>query len=289
MAKDSVDADLTVIEGVMGYYDGIGISCDKSTWTVSEATASPTILIINAKGMSHTIIPLLKGLISYRENPVRGVILNRCSKGLYDLIKPEIEAELGIRAVGYFPYREGLSIGSRHLGLMTAEEIDNLDEVLSLLGETAIECIDLDSLLEIAAEAENLPPAKKEKAIRKKARIAVARDKAFCFYYQENLDILEQSGAELVRFSPVKDSALPEDVDGIYLGGGYPESYKEELSSNGSMTESIRKAARAGMPILAECGGFMYTCENLVETDGKAFPMLGLVPTDVQMTGRLSM
>ncbi len=292
VSKDSADADLTVIEGVMGYYDGMGISCEKSTWTVSEATASPTVLIINAKGMSHTIIPILQGLISYRDNPVRGVILNRCSKGLYDLIKPEIESRLGVRVLGYFPYKEGHSIGSRHLGLMTAEEIGNLDEVLARLGETAEECLDLDALLEIAAGADPLPfipgiPG--EKAEGKRARIAVARDKAFCFYYQENLDILEELGADLVSFSPVRDFLLPEDVDGIYLGGGYPESYEKELATNRSMKESIREAVRAGMPIIAECGGFMYTCENLVETDGKSYPMLGLVPTDVKMTGRLSM
>ena len=289
VSKDSADADLTVIEGVMGYYDGIGVSCEKSTWTVSEATGSPTILIINAKGMSHTIIPILQGLVSYRDNPVKGVILNRCSKGLYDLMKPEIEDQLGIRVLGYFPYKEGHSIGSRHLGLMTAEEIGNLDQVLALLGKTAEECIDLDALMEIAREAKDLPPAQAKKKIEKRARIAVARDKAFCFYYQENLDILEEFGADLVSFSPVRDAVLPDNVDGIYLGGGYPESYEEELSANLSMKESIRAAVYAGMPLVAECGGFMYTCQNLIETDGKSYPMLGLVPTDVKMTGRLSM
>ena len=289
VSKDSADADLTVIEGVMGYYDGIGVSCEKSTWTVSEATGSPTILIINAKGMSHTIIPILQGLISYRDNPVKGVILNRCSKGLYDLMKHELEDRLGIRALGYFPYKEGHSIGSRHLGLMTAEEIGNLDQVLALLGKTAEECIDLDALLEIAGEAKVLPPAQAKKKVEKRARIAVARDKAFCFYYQENLDILEEFGADLVSFSPVRDAVLPDNVDGIYLGGGYPESYEEELSVNLSMKESIREAVFAGMPLIAECGGFMYTCENLIETDGKSYPMLGLVPADVKMTGRLSM
>lgn len=297
--KDSKDADLAVIEGVMGYYDGIGISCEKSTWTVSKATDTPTILIINVKGMSHTMIPLLKGMVSYRENPVKGVILNRCSKGLFDLMKPVIEKEIGIRAMGYFPYREGVSIGSRHLGLMTAEEIGNLNDILLTLGEMAEEGIDLDALQDLARQAPPLPAIGKEEDAgqdagqgregKTKARIAVARDKAFCFYYQENLDILEEYGAELVYFSPVKDEKLPEGTDGIYLGGGYPETYKKELAHNRSMKEDIRAAVEAGLPVIAECGGFMYTCQNLVEIDGIAWPMLGIFPTDVHMTKRLSM
>ena len=140
--------------------DGVGISCEKSTWTVSKETGTPTILIFNVKGMSHTMIPLIKGMVEYQDNPIAGVILNRCSKGMYQLMKPEIEEKLGISVVGYFPQKEGIYIGSRHLGLMTAAEIDNLDEILSLLGETAEECIDLDLLLEIGEKAEPLTAVK---------------------------------------------------------------------------------------------------------------------------------
>ena len=290
MAKDSRDADFTVTEGVMGYYDGIGVSCDKSSYTVSAATTSPTILILNVKGMSHTMIPLIKGMISYRENPVQGVILNRCSKGLFDLMKPVIEEELGIKAVGYFPQKEGIHIGSRHLGLMTAAEISNLDQVVSLLGQTAEECIDLDLLLKIGQAARPLARVDRPTVPElKKARIAVAWDKAFCFYYQENLDILEQLGAELVYFSPVNDKELPENVGGIYLGGGYPETYRRQLSENKTMMTSILDAVRAGKPVIAECGGFMYCAGALTLTDGSSMPMLDLIPTDVVMTDRLSM
>ena len=289
MAKDSQDVDFTVAEGVMGYYDGLGVSCEKSTYTVSKETKTPTILIFNVKGMSHTMIPLMKGMIEYQENPVVGVILNRCTKGLYALMKPEIEERLGIKVVGYFPQREGMSIGSRHLGLMTAAEIQNLDEVVALLGQTAEEGIDLDLLLEIGRQAEALPEAKRPAAMSKKTRIAVAWDKAFCFYYRQNLEILEDLGAELVAFSPVNDVKLPENIGGIYLGGGYPETYRTKLSENLSMKEEIRNAAKEGKPIFAECGGFMYCCENLVETDGSSKPMLGLIPTDCIMTKRLNM
>ena len=309
MAKDSRKAEFSVVEGVMGYYDGIGVSSEKSTHTVSAATGTPTILIINVKGMSHTMIPLIQGMLEYRENPVRGVILNRCSKGLYQMMKPELERILPIKVVGYFPNDDRVHIGSRHLGLMTAAEIQNLDEVIQSLGAMAEESIDLDLLLRLGEEAEALPAvpvpgvgaetgetasvahesAMGASQTASTARIAVAWDKAFCFYYQENLDILRQSGAEIVFFSPVNDRSLPENIGGIYLGGGYPETYRKELSENISMKEEICRAAEAGMPMLAECGGFMYTCENLVETDGSAMPMLGLILTDVQMTPRLSM
>ncbi len=289
MAKDSRKADFTVTEGVMGYYDGIGVSCEKSTHTVSVATMSPVILILNVKGMSHTMIPLIKGMLAYRDNPVKGVILNRCSKGLFGMMKPVIEEELGIRAVGYFPETEGIHIGSRHLGLMTAAEITNLDEVITLLGVTAASCIDLNLLLEIGRKASPLPVVEAPALPAKRARIAVAWDKAFCFYYRENLEILEQLGAELVYFSPTRDTELPEGTGGIYLGGGYPETYRRNLSMNVSMRAAIRDAVRRGCPVFAECGGFMYSCENLIETDGSAMPMLALVDTDVEMTRRLSM
>lgn len=290
MAKDSADAQFSVVEGVMGYYDGIGISSEKSTHTVSMATQTPTILIVNVKGMSHTMIPIIKGLIEYQKNPVKGVILNRCSKGLYDMMKPEIEEKLGIKVVGYFPQKEGVHIGSRHLGLMTAAEIKNLDEVLDLLGATAEESIDLDAVLEIGNNAKPLQKVVKPSVPdRKKAKIAVADDKAFCFYYKENLEILEQLGAELVSFSPVYDRELPEGTDGIYLGGGYPETYRKPLSENEAMRFSIRAAVEKGVPVIAECGGFMYAAEHLIETDGSSEPMLGIIPTDVQMTKKLSM
>ncbi|MCI6859248.1 MAG: cobyrinate a,c-diamide synthase [Eubacterium sp.] len=289
VGKDSQKADFSVIEGVMGYYDGIGISCEKSTWTVSKETETPVILIVNGKGMSHTLIPVIKGMKEYRENSIAGIIINRCSRGLYEMIKPQMEKETGVPVVGYFPQKEGISIGSRHLGLMTAEEIENLDEIISLLGKTAEEGIDLDLLLKIGREAVPLAVTKPPEILEKKVNIAVARDRAFCFYYKENLDILEQLGARIVFFSPIKDTSLPENTDGIYLGGGYPEIYKKELSSNEAMKESIRRAVMEGKPLIAECGGFMYACDHLIDVDGESFEMLRLLDTDVSMTQKLSM
>lgn len=291
MAKESQKAEFSVIEGVMGYYDGIGVGWEKSTYTVSAVTQTPTILIINVKGMSHTMIPLIKGILEYQTNPIQGVILNRCSSGLYKMMKPEIEKILDVQVVGYFPVNDKAHIGSRHLGLMTAAEIQNLDEVMKQLGEMAENCIDLDLLLRIgrAAEPMEAPVLTTKMSGKSKVKIAVAMDKAFCFYYQENLDILQEEGGELVFFSPVEDEALPEGIGGIYLGGGYPETYCRRLSENKKMREAICHAVKRGVPMIAECGGFMYTCQNLIDTDGSALPMLGLVPTDVQMTKKLSM
>lgn len=288
--KDGQKAEFSVIEGVMGYYDGMGVSCENSTYTVTMATKTPTILILNAKGMSYTMIPLLEGLIRHKENPVKAVILNRCTKGMYQMIKPLIEEKLSIEVVGYLPPSEDIVIGSRHLGLMTAGEIKNLDHIIEAVGALAEETIDIDRILAIGKEAEELPVSP-QKHIEKeeKVKIAVAMDQAFCFYYEENLEILRNLGALLIPFSPIRDQELPEGVSGVYLGGGYPEIYSEELSKNTSMQESIRKAVKAGMPLIAECGGFMYVCKNLMDTDGKKYPMTGLIDTDVQMTKKLNM
>lgn len=288
--KDGQKAEFSVIEGVMGYYDGMGVSCENSTYTVTMATKTPTILILNAKGMSYTMIPLLEGMIKHKENPIKGVILNRCTKGMYQMMKPLIEEKLSIEAVGYLPPSEDVVIGSRHLGLMTAGEISNLDHIIEAVGTLAAETIDIDRILEIGREAEELPVRPENK--RKKdtgIKIGIAMDKAFCFYYEENLEVLKELGAVLVPFSPVLDKELPEGIAGIYLGGGYPETYQKELSENESMKESIRKAVESGMPLIAECGGFMYVCNDLIDTDETVYPMTGLVDTDVHMTKKLNM
>lgn len=326
--KDGQKAEFSVIEGVMGYYDGMGVSCEKSTYTVTMATETPTILILNVKGMSYTMIPLLEGLLKHKENPIKGVILNRCTKGMYTLMKPLIEEKLGIEAVGYLPPSEDIIIGSRHLGLMTAGEIKNLDQVIEAAGNLAKETIDLDRILAIGKEAPELP-VKPDKAVnrisqrashlerdihceradysgekkqeqenkisrcieskKKPVKIGVAMDNAFCFYYEENLEVLRELGAELVPFSPVRDEKLPKEIAGIYLGGGYPETYERELSENTKMKQAIQQAVEAGMPVIAECGGFMYVCDRLIETDDKTYSMTHLVDTDVKMTKKLNM
>ncbi len=298
--KDAKEAEIAVIEGVMGFYDGIGMTKKASTHSVAEATKTPVILVMNVKGMGNTMIPLLKGLKEYNfgDNQIKGVILNRCTKGLHDIMKPLIEEELGIMVLGYFPVDEKIIIGSRHLGLMTVDEIGNLDEIVEELGKVASETIDLERVVMLAKSAcvledrEQIPSeitAVREEIGEQEVKIAVAKDKAFCFYYRENLDILEQMGAKLCYFSPIKDKKLPEGISGIYFGGGYPEAYAKELSENKKMQREILRAHDAGIPIIGECGGFMYLCKELIDIKGEIFSMAGIVDTRVFMTPKLNM
>lgn len=298
--KDAKEAEIAVIEGVMGFYDGIGMTKKASTHSVAEATKTPVILVMNVKGMANTMIPLLKGLKEYNfgDNQIKGVILNCCTKSLHDMMKPLIEEELGIMVCGYFTVDEKIVIKSRHLGLMTAQEIGNLDEIVEELGRVASETIDFEQILMLAKSAcvledkEQIPSeiiAVREELGEQEVKIAVARDKAFCFYYRENLDVLEQMGAKLCYFSPIKDKKLPEGISGIYLGGGYPEAYARELSENKKMQREISRAHDAGIPIIGECGGFMYLCRELVNIEGEIFSMVGLVDAKVFMTPKLNM
>lgn len=298
--KDAKNAEIAVIEGVMGFYDGVAMTKKASTHSVAEATKTPTILVMNVKGMANTVIPLLKGLKEYNfgDNQIKGVILNCCTKNLYESMKPLIEEELKIMVLGYFPVDEKIVIGSRHLGLMTAQELGNLSEIVKELGRVASETIDLERVVMLAKSAsvledkEEIPTeileVKKELGDRE-VKIAVAKDKAFCFYYRENLDILEQMGAKLCYFSPISDKKLPEGISGIYLGGGYPEAYAKELSENKKMKREIQKAQEEKIPILGECGGFMYLCKELVDTKGDAFSMAGVIEAKVCMTPKLNM
>lgn len=298
--KDAKEAEIAVIEGVMGFYDGVGMTKKASTHSVAEATKTPVILVMNVKGMANTVIPLLKGLREYNfgDNQIKGVILNCCTKSLYESMKPLIEEELKIMVLGYFPVNEKIVIGNRHLGLMTAQEIGNLREIVEELGRIASETIDLERVVMLAKSAcvledrEQIPSEiidVREELKEQEVKIAVARDKAFCFYYRENLDILEQMGAKLCYFSPIKDKKLPEGISGIYLGGGYPEAYAKELSENRKMQREIIKAHEEKIPILGECGGFMYLCKQLVDMNGDAFSMTGLIDAKISMTSKLNM
>ena len=205
------------------------------------------------------VVALIAGFLQCDTNHlIRGVLLNRMSKGYYEIIKPLIEQELSLKVVGYFPDQRGMHLESRHLGLVLPDELADIRKQLRETADCLAETIDLDALTEIAAHAEELDG--EETAIAQHpicCTIAVARDDAFCFYYEDNLRLLKQYGAELTYFSPLHDEKLP-DCDGVLFGGGYPELYAKELSANTSMRDAIRTAFRRGMPMVAECGGFMY-------------------------------
>ena len=298
-------ADIAVIEGVMGYFDGTGTTgMDASSFDLAQQTDTPVILILNAKGMSRSVVPLLRGFADYEkeDRKIRGVILNRISAGMFPIMKKWIEEDTDLRVIGYLPQDEILSWGSRHLGLLQPEELTDLQEQIDRLADILEKTIDQEALLDLAgtAPAILLPSGKSQKKddmapVSPVPRIAVARDEAFSFYYEDNLEMLQECGAELVFFSPVHDRKLPE-ADGLLLGGGYPELHAGALAQNEEMKAQIRECAAQGMPVLAECGGFMYLQENLVLTDMEAgkdgadqetYKMCGLLPGTCRMTDKL--
>ena len=259
------DGDFAVLEGVMGLYDGLGgIYEQGSSYHLAKVTQTPIILVVDAKGMGKSVLALIAGFLQYdTQHLIKGVLLNRMSKGYYDIIKPLIEKELSVKVVGYFPEQKDIGLSSRHLGLVMPDELSDIKKQLNETADRLKKTINLDMLLDIAAEAEEITKTTNTEQMQiqnqnNKVNIAVAMDEAFCFYYEDNLRLLEKCGAKLQYFSPLHDTKLPDNCDALLLGGGYPELYTKKLSENVSMRESIKKAFRAGLPTVAECGGFMY-------------------------------
>ena len=285
LAKHGAGRELTVIEGVMGYYDGLGLTtCRASAYETARITETPVILVVNAKGASLSSLAQIKGFCEFvPESLIRGAILNNCTEKVYSALAPEIEARLGVMPFGFMPHIKDCEIGSRHLGLITADEIEDLKAKLGILAAQAEKSIDLDGIAELAKTARELCFEPKCIEKRESVRLAVARDKAFCFYYEDSLELLREMGAELVPFSPLADEKLPEGIHGLYLGGGYPELYGAELSSNASMRESIRAALEGGLPCVAECGGFMYLTESVC-----GYPAVGFIKGSCFDSGRLT-
>ena len=257
-------AELNIIEGVMGFYDGMSMDSEKaSSYHVAKALDAPGILVVNGRGMALSAAAVVKGYLELRKpSRIAGVIFNNISAMTYLLLKSAVERECGVKVYGYMPNCPECALESRHLGLVTAQEVDDLRNKMQILALHAEKSIDLDGLIKLM-QAQN--PIEAEEFVQRhigNVRIAVAKDKAFCFYYRDNLEMLEEMGAEIVPFSPIGDEELP-DCDGLILGGGYPELYLERLSQNTRMLQSIRNAIANGLPTVAECGGFMYLTENI--------------------------
>ncbi len=296
-ARQACKAEISVMEGVMGYYDGVaGVTSQASSYDLADATDTPVILVVNTRGMSLSAVPFLKGFLEYKEDShIRGVILNQTSPSMYPELKGLIEKELPVKVCGYVPGVEDCVIESRHLGLVTPGEIENLQDRLQKLSGILEDTLDMDGILALAEAAPDLECGRPQKLTDllyrrsggKKIRIGVARDEAFCFYYEENLDLLQELGAELVSFSPLHDGSLPEGISGLLFGGGYPELYAEGLSKNVRMISSVRGAIARGMPYLAECGGFMYLHRTMEDMNGKIWDMAGAIPGHVRRTDKL--
>ena len=285
LAKNGADRDVSIIEGVMGYYDGAGLtSTQGSTYEVAQATDSPVVLVVGAKGASLSVLATIQGFLTlYPDNHIRGVILNQCTAMTYAALAKEIEKRFAIRAFGYLPTMPDCALESRHLGLVTAAEVEGLKEKMQLLAAQAEKSLDLDGLLALAEQAPLVDYRPVGLPQKEPVRIAVARDNAFCFYYEDSLEALSDMGAELVCFSPLSDEKLPDAVHGLYLGGGYPELYAKQLSENASMRRSILQALENGLPCIAECGGFMYLTQAIADQ-----PMVGYLNGDCRDTGKLT-
>ena len=287
--RHAAGADLCLIEGVMGYYDGLGAATDRaSSYAVARALDAPVVLIVDGRGQSLSALATLEGFLRFREDSrIRGVLFNRMSESVYIALKPQVEA-LGVRPLGYVPKAPEVMVESRHLGLVTPGEIEDLGQKLDALAALLERTVDMEGLLALAGSAPALeaPPAPPIPPLSR-TRIAVARDQAFCFLYRDNLDLLADYGAELIFFSPLHDDALPAGAQGLILPGGYPELHARALSENESMRRSVREAIQNGLPCLAECGGFLYLHRELEDMDGRSWPMAGVLNARAYRTPRL--
>lgn len=301
---ERADGDFAVLEGVMGLYDGLGgIYEQGSSYHLAKVTQTPIILVVDAKGMGKSVLALIAGFLQYdTQHLIKGVLLNRMSKGYYDIIKTLIEKELSVKVVGYFPEQKDIGLSSRHLGLVMPDELSDIKKQLNEIADRLKKTIDMDLFMDIAEAADEIgdsESADKDKRQTLKnaetmrlqdqnntVNIAVAMDEAFCFYYEDNLKLLEKCGAKLQYFSPLHDIELPDNCDALLLGGGYPELYAKELSENISMRKSIKTAFEAGLPTVAECGGFMYL-HTYIHNQNCVFDMAGALDGECHFKGKL--
>lgn len=283
LAKGQDSRDLAVIEGVMGLYDGLGgIREEASSYALAKATNTPILLTVNARGMGRSLLALLSGFLQYdTAHLIKGVILNQTPSSFASVLAKEIEETFHIPVVASFPVRDDVRIESRHLGLVMPYELEDIQSRLKIASQVLCENANIEQILEIAKSAPKLEYDVKrdikQKLTEKTIQIGVARDEAFCFYYEDNLDLLKSLGAKLIFFSPLHDDTLPKDLDGILFGGGYPELYLKELEENESMRNSVKSAIENKMPSLAECGGFMYLHDTIFDSEKKPYKMAGVI------------
>ena len=318
-SRNQEERDLAVVEGVMGYYDGIGGTSEAgSSYELAQAAALPVVLVVSCKGMSLSAAAVIKGFLDFKKpSGICGVILNQVSARIFPGLKKAVEESCGIPVLGYVPVNKEVAVESRHLGLVTPDQVEDLQQRIDSLADVLEETLDVGMLLEISKRAagcgmapgRTLREAPDERqgsmpcspltrtcstlginleAIKgAQVRIAIAKDEAFCFHYEDNLNLLEELGARLVYFSPLRDRTVPAGVSGLILPGGYPELYAMQLSQNSSMLRSVREAVAGGMPTLAECGGFLYLHESLEDEKGEAYPMAGVITGRAYRTKRL--
>lgn len=288
VGKNSLSMDISVVEGVMGYYDGTGIGTNGSSYEIARLLGCPVVLVLNCEGIAVSVCAVIEGFKNFREESnIKGVILNNISEGMYRYYKNIIETNIQVKVYGYMNRLEDCKLESRHLGLVTAQEIGNLQSIVNTLGENASRTIDIKGLNELALTAPVIEY--EDPVIEKKdeVNIGVAYDKSFCFYYRDSLEVLEKMGANLIYFSPMSDKKLPDNLSGLIFGGGYPELYMDDLSNNKSMLEEIKEKISSGIPTFAECGGYMYLLDSFKE-DNNEYELAGVCEGQSYMTNRLN-
>lgn len=295
--KNSLNKDISIIEGVMGLFDGKEVGKDIGTSSsIAKITGVPVILVADGSKVASSIAATVKGFAEFdKDLKISGVVLNNVgSESHYNILKDAIEHYTDVKPCGYLLKNSYIEIPERHLGLLPAMEQDNLEMTLNLLADTVEETVDIESILEIADSASkgsvdyNPTLFNKFKDNRGEINIGIARDRAFNFYYKDSLDLLsELYGVNWVEFSPLDDIYLPKNLHGLYIGGGFPEVFSKELESNSSFKDSLVSALEGGLPYIAECGGLMYLLETLKDLNGNEFKMAGWLKGSSKMTKRL--
>ncbi len=283
---------MAVVEGVMGLFDGYsGRSEAGSTAQIAKWLGLPVLLIVDAKSMARSAAAVVQGFEGFdKALTFAGVVFNNIASPRHMAYLMEaLQGNTKIPCLGGIQYDETISIPERHLGLVTREDHPLTEEQINRLADIVETSIDIDALMDLLPDIEDTatPRESMRKTQRNRVKIGVAIDNAFCFYYQDNLDLLETNGAEIICFSPTNDNRLPDDLDGLYFGGGYPELYAQTLMENRHLCDQIRIKQKDGMPIYGECGGFMYLCEELIDLEGIRFPMVGCFPFAARMLSRL--
>jgi cobyrinic acid a,c-diamide synthase len=289
--RAAAGADAVVIEGMMGLFDGKDGDADSgSSAEIAKLFKLPVLLVLDCAKSARSVAAVVLGFESFDSGlPLAGLILNRVAgRNHYRLLESAIQARCKTPIVGWLPREPQITIPERHLGLHAAADIDSsLDQEIDTLARLAETQLNLDAILQLACPLDLAPTTSISQEDEPRIRIGVARDRAFSFYYEDNLDLLRQQGAEIVPFSPIADKALPPDLDGLYFGGGYPELYARELSENILMLNQIRAFIRYGGHVYAECGGLLYLSQRLSTEDGTVYPLVGVVPLGMEMTGKL--
>lgn len=274
--------DINVIEGVMGFYDGLGADTSGSAFNLSNDFDLPVVLVLSPKAQLMSFTAELKGMLEFKKNNIIGIVLNNITPSYFELIKECIEPELDVKIYGFMSSLKELKLESRHLGLVQGSEIENLMYKIDLGADEILKNVDVEAILKDIQSFKDIPSITSCKEKKNKIlNCGVALDKAFSFYYRDNLDLLEEH-FNIRYFSPMNDKELPKDIDFLYIGGGYPEVFKKELSENKTMLDSIKKALDQGLPCYAECGGLMYLTESIED-----FKTVGFFKGHSQMTNKL--